>query len=82
MSAMKRRGMSEPKRFIVIKPDNLEVAIGPSREVIVRLRGLEDEAGLTPGLGVMIGLSPTEARRFADALRDTANKAEEGLPRA
>jgi hypothetical protein len=82
MSEMKRRGMSEPERFIVIKPDNLEVAIGPDRQIVIRLRGLEDEAGLTPGLGVMIGLTATEARQFADALRNTANRAEEGLPRA
>jgi len=69
------------ERFIVITPDNLELAIGPNREVIVRLRGLEKEAGLTPGIGVMIGLSSTEASQFAEALHRTANKAEEGLPR-
>lgn len=71
-----------PDRFIVIKPENLEFAIGPDREVIIKLLGLEKEAGLVPGLGVMIGLSPTETQRFAEALVRTANKAEEGLPRA
>lgn len=74
--------MSEPSRFYVLTADQLEFAIGPNREVIVRLRGLEKEAGLTPGLGVMLQLTAAEARRFATALNNTAASAEEGLPRA
>jgi hypothetical protein len=69
----------KPSRWIVITPDSLQIAIGAKHEIIIR--GLEKEAGPTPGLGVMIGLSPTEARRFAVALRNTASKAEEGFPR-
>lgn len=74
--------MNEPTRFLVIGADQLELAIGPHREVIVRLVGLEKEAGLAPGLGVMLGLTTVEARRFATALNNTADKAEAGLPRA
>lgn len=71
-----------PDRFIVITPDRLELAIGPNREIMIRLHGLEQDAGLTPGIGVMIGLSAVEARRFAQALSKTADAAEDGLPRA
>ena len=72
----------EPERFLVITPENLELAVGPNREVIVRLRGLEKEAGLSPDLGVMLGLSTVEARQFAAAQNRTADNAEAGLPRA
>jgi hypothetical protein len=58
------------------------LGVGPNREVVVKLIGLEEAAGMTPGLGVMMALTPTEARRFADALHRTADKAEAGLPRA
>ncbi len=71
-----------PSRFIGFTPDDLELAIADDRNVIVKLRGSEKEAGLTPGIGMMLILSPTEARRFAEALVRTADKAEVGLPRA
>jgi hypothetical protein len=71
-----------PTRFLALKPENLEIAATKDRNVAVRLVGLEKEAGLSPGLGVMLVLTPTEARRFAEGLRNTANKAEVGLPRA
>jgi hypothetical protein len=74
--------MENPVRFLVITPDHLELAIGPNREVIVKLKGLEQAAGLAPGLGVMLGLTPVEARKFATGLNNTADKAEAGLPRA
>jgi len=57
-----------PDRFIVLTPDALGLGIGPNREVVVSLRGLEKKAGLVPGLGVMIAMSPTEARQFAESL--------------
>ena len=72
----------EPARFLVIKPDNLELAWTKDRLVVVRLKGLEADAGLAPGLGVMLELTPAEARRFASGLNNTANAAEDGLPRA
>ena len=71
-----------PGRVLLIGADMLDLAIGPHREVVVRLRGLEKDAGLVPGLGVALNLSPAEARRLAAALSRTADKAEEGLPRA
>ena len=71
-----------PQKFIGLIPDSLDLAIGPDREVIVKLRGFEKEVGLTPGIGAMMALSPTEARRFARALIRTANKAEVGRPPA
>ena len=74
--------MEQPATILVIGADGLEIAIGPHREVIVRLMGFEKAAGLTPGLGVMLRLTPTEARQFATALNNTADKAEAGLPRA
>lgn len=67
--------MTEPTRFLMITPDNLELAVADDHNVVVRLRGLEKEAGLTPGLGVMIVLSPGEAVQFAEALKRTAQKA-------
>lgn len=69
-------------RFIVVTPDSLGLAVGPNREVVIKLLGLEKAAGLTPGLGVMIGMTATEARQFAQALIRTADEAEAGLPRA
>ena len=74
--------MTEPSRFIAFTPDNLSLGIADDRNVIVKLLGLENEVGLAPGVGMMMVLSPAEARRFAEALQRTANKAEEGLPRA
>ena len=75
--------MTEPSRFLVIGLEQLDLAIGPNREVVVRLRGLENDAGLTPGLGVMLALTPGEAHKFAEALHRTAQTAEvRDLPRA
>lgn len=74
--------MSEPSKFICFTPDNLAIGVADDKNVIVKLLGAEKEAGLTPGVGMMLVLSPTEARRFAQALNKTADAAEEGLPRA
>lgn len=63
-------------RHIVITAESLAFATGPNGEVIVKLLGLEKMAGLTPGLGVMLGLTPEEARKFAQALIRTADAAE------
>lgn len=68
--------MGNPNRFLVIGADSLELAIHEHGNVVVRLKGLEKEAGLAPGLGVMLGLTPAEARQFAKALERTAQKAE------
>ncbi len=65
------------ERFLVIKPDGLAIAIvNPDRDVVIHLRGLEKAAGLTPGLQVMIEMTPTEARQFAQALIRKADEAE------
>jgi hypothetical protein len=71
-----------PNKFIAITPNNLSLGVADDRNVVVKLIGMEEEAGLTPGIGVMLVLSPTEARRFAQSLIRVADKAEDGLPRA
>lgn len=71
-----------PERFLVITPESLELGVATDRNIVIRLRGLEKEAGLTPGLGVMIVLTATEARKLAQSLNRKANEAEDGLPRA
>jgi hypothetical protein len=70
------------EEFIVVTAEQLATATGPNREVLVHLQEFEKHIGLAPGVGVMIRLSPAEARRFAQSLIDMADKAEEGLPRA
>ncbi|WP_157378913.1 hypothetical protein [Burkholderia ubonensis] len=71
-----------PKRLICFTPENLELAIADDCNNVVRLSGMEKEAGLTPGVGMMMVLTPTEARGFAEALLRNADQAESGLPRA
>ena len=71
-----------PQRVLIFTPDQLAIAIGPNREVLVHLEGFERAAGLTPGLWVMIRMSAAEARQFAQSLFRMADEAEEGLPRA
>ena len=72
---MQEDSLSNPTRFLVIGADSLELAIGPDGNVVVRLMGLEKEAGLAPGLGVMMALSPAEALQFAQRLESMAQKA-------
>lgn len=69
-------------KVIGFTPENLELAIGLNRSVIVKLKGASVDLGLAPGVGLMMELTPTEARRLAAALVRTADKAEDGLPRA
>jgi hypothetical protein len=72
----------EPSKLIAFRPENLAIGIADDRNIVIRLSGAEKEIGLTPGIGMMLVFSPTEARQFAQALIRNANKAEEGLPRA
>lgn len=66
-------------RYIVIKPENLTLSIvNPHRNVLIHLRGLEKDAGLTPGHKIAIELAPNEARQFALALVRKADEAEAG----
>ena len=74
--------MSDPSRILVIGAEALELATGPHNEVVVRLRGLEKEAGLVPGLAVALALSAGEARWLAGALIRAAEKAERDAPGA
>lgn len=69
----------EPTRFLMIGAEQLEFAASEDGKVVVRLRGLEKAAGLAPGLGVMLVLSPDEARRAGQSLHNTAQKASEKL---
>ena len=73
--------MTAPSRYLVIGADGLAVALGPNGEVCVELQGFEKEAGLTPGLGVMLALSPVEARAFVIALNNKIAEAEAKSPR-
>lgn len=66
----------KPVRFIGFGPDSIELAIAPDGNVVVKLLGCEKEAGLTPGVGVMMVLTPEEARKLGLALGRTADKAE------
>jgi hypothetical protein len=68
----------EPTKFIVIGLDALGIGVAEDGTVVVRLGGLEKEAGLTPGLGVMLGFSPDQAREFAQRLNSKAREAEGG----
>ena len=65
----------------VVMPKVLQLEISKDRNVVVRLKELEPRAGLAPGTGLMIRLTPTEARQLAIALNNIADKAEQGLPR-
>lgn len=68
-------------KVIGFTPENLELAIGINRAVLVKLKGAT-ALGLAPGVGLMMEMTPTEARQLAAALVRTADKAEDGLPRA
>lgn len=74
--------MTEITKFVCFTAENLELAIAPDRSVVVCLKGEEKTLGLAPGIGMMLNFSATEARLFAQALVRTADKAEDGLPRA
>lgn len=67
-----------PQRFVCFTPDNLSLSVAEDRNVVVRLSGAEKAAGLTPDLGMMMVLTPEEARRFAHALLRTADRADAG----
>ena len=63
-------------RLLVIKPNSFSVGITPVKSVFYRLEGLEKAAGLTPGLQVVVEMSPDEARQFAMMLVHKAKEAE------
>ncbi|MGA7179733.1 MAG: hypothetical protein WBX11_09135 [Thiobacillaceae bacterium] len=44
--------MPKPSRFIASTPDNLSLGIADDKDVILKLLGLEDEAGLVPRVGM------------------------------
>lgn len=74
--------MTTPDKYIVVTPEELAVAIGPDRELLIELRIDRSESGLLPNVGLMIGMTPAEARIFAAAIVRKADEAEAGLPRA
>jgi hypothetical protein len=69
-----------PGRIIYFGPDKLEFGIAPDPSgrpcVVIRLLGVEEEAGMTPGIGLAMALFPTEARHIANLLTQKAAEAE------
>ena len=76
-----------PEKFLFFTAEGLAYSIGESRpgqppDVWVRLVGAEKAMGISPGISVVLVLSPKEAREAAAGLIRNANAAEAGLPRA
>ena len=71
--------MDDIKKFININPENIELAVAEDKTIVVRLRGPEKELGFAPGFGMMMLLSPAEARKLSQSLIRMADEAEEGL---
>ena len=69
-------------KFIVVTADNLALAINPDRSVGIHVSGVEKHLGLSPGIALMLRLSPQEARAFAQALHRKAEEAEAKSPQS
>ena len=73
------------KQWLFISASGVSVVTDPrsgDRDVSVHLDIPDNQLGMAPNTGLALRMSPTEARRFADALRRKADEAEAGLPRA
>lgn len=69
-------------RYLVISAKEVAVSvIKPTRNVGMHLDLDQNSTGLI-GVDVVIEMTPTEARKIAQALIRKADAAEEGLPRA
>lgn len=68
----------ETTRYLVIGLDALGVGIAQNGDVVVSLAGLGQQIDLAPGLEVMVGLSPEQARELAERLDSKAREAEGG----
>jgi hypothetical protein len=73
------------KRWLFISASGFSVVTDPQsgdRDVSVHLDIPDNQLGMAPNTGLALRMTPTEARRLADALRRKADEAEAGLPRA
>lgn len=70
------------KRWLVITPSQIRGVATADGAVVVELDVSDRETGLAPGLGLMVRLTPTEARHIARLLDNMADAAEAGSPRA
>lgn len=73
--------MDGASQFIIVTADDLRLAVGPDRSVLVIPRGIEAKLGLAPGIALALRLSPSEARAFAQALARKADAAEAAASR-
>jgi hypothetical protein len=73
-----------PVRIMTFSPEHLEFGLTPDQHgrlaVTVRLLGVEEPAGMTPGLGLALALYPSEARGVAQVLIRKADEAEARQP--
>ncbi|HPI56692.1 MAG TPA: hypothetical protein PKV94_07750 [Syntrophales bacterium] len=74
--------MRKAEKVLVYSAKGVNFMIGPGREIYLQFAGLAEEAGLTPGMDVVIRMTAAEARHVADVLKRKADEAETGLPRA
>jgi ethanolamine utilization microcompartment shell protein EutS len=74
--------MESGKRFLVVTPDKIALAVvNPDRDVVIHVDLDKERTGLL-GIELMIRMTPTEARQFAEALVRKAGEAAVGFPRA
>jgi hypothetical protein len=65
----------DPKRYVVITPERLEVGPGPGGDLVINLLNPEQDMGLL-GVGLILRCSPNEAREFAKLILRKADETE------
>ena len=73
------------KRWLMISASGFSVVTDPrngDRDVSIHLDIPDNQLGMAPNTGLALRMTPTEARKFAQALLRKADEAEAGLPRA
>ena len=69
------------KKYLVLTSDQIVVGPGPNGDVMAEILAPEQDTGLL-GIGLILRMTPTEARAFADLLNRKADAAEAGSPRS
>jgi len=69
------------KKFLVITPDQVKIGPGLDGDVVAEILAPEQDTGLL-GVGLLLRMTPAEARHIASLLNKKADEAEAGLPRA
>jgi hypothetical protein len=69
------------ERYIVFTPSNFVCLAHAEGQVVLELDVSDKDLGLAPGLGLMIGMSPPEARTLANVLNSKADEAEAAASR-